>query len=313
MSVGLQEKRFPSATGVCDIVYRCYMPQEIRGAVVLVHGMAEHIARYDAFARFLAENGLYVAGFDLPSHGKSYREGMPRGFFGKEKGWENILLDIRAMGKLVKGENPSVPLILFGHSMGSLLTAEFMSRYGEDFDAYVMSGTSGPNFAAPIGAYIAKREIKKGKGMEPSEKLDKLCFGGFSKKVPHAQTAFDWLTRDPAVVEAYSNDPLCGFPFTPYGYLDMLEAMQRIASAPWAQKVPNKPVLLISGDKDPVGQMGKGVKKVYGYLKHSGHKKAAMKLYPGARHELLNENNREEVYNDVLLFIEAVAAEGEFA
>ena len=221
MSITQKERKFSSATGLCDIVYRQWIPEEIRGAVVLVHGMSEHIARYDIFAKFLAENGFLVSGMDLPSHGKSWKEGLPRGFFGTEDGWGKVLLDIRALCAIVRRENPQVSVTLFGHSMGSLLSADYVSRYTNDFDAVVLCGTSGPNPAAVVGRFVANREIKAGRGMEPSPKLDKLCFGSFAKRVPHAKSNFDWLNRDEEGVKLYIEDSLCGFPFTPYGYFPL--------------------------------------------------------------------------------------------
>ncbi len=164
MSITQKERKFSSATGLCDIVYRQWIPEEIRGAVVLVHGMSEHIARYDIFAKYLAENGFLVSGMDLPSHGKSWKEGLPRGFFGTEDGWGKILLDIRALCAIVRRENPQVSVTLFGHSMGSLLSADYVSRYTNDFDAVVLCGTSGPNPAAVVGRFVANREIKAGRG-----------------------------------------------------------------------------------------------------------------------------------------------------
>ena len=311
MGITQKERRFPSATGVCDIVYRQWIPEEIRGTVVLVHGMSEHIARYDIFAKFLAENGFLVSGLDLPSHGKSWKEGLPRGYFGKEDGWGKMLLDIRTLCAVVRKENPQTSVTLYGHSMGSLLSADYVSRYTNDFDAVVLSSTSGPNPAAVLGRFIANREIKAGRGMEPSPKLDKLCFGSFAKRIPNAKTPLDWLNRDEEGVRLYIEDSLCGFPFTAYGYADLMTGLGHVASPKWAAKVPDMPILLISGDKDPVGAMGKGVKKVSKYLVNSGHTHVTFKLYPGARHEILNGICRNEVYGDVLLFMEAVAAGGE--
>ena len=311
MSITQKERRFPSATGLCDIVYRQWVPEEIRGTMVLVHGMSEHIARYDAFARYLAENGFLVSGLDLPSHGKSWKEGMPRGYFGTEDGWGKTLMDIRTLCATVRKENPQVSVTLYGHSMGSLLSADYISRYTNDFDAVVLSSTSGPNHLSVIGRIIANREIKAGRGMEPSPKLDKLCFGNYSKKVTHPKTYFDWLNRDEEAVRMYREDPLCGFPFTAYGYVDLMTGLGHVANPKWAAKVPNMPILIISGEMDPVGGMGKGVKKVNKFLENSGHTHVTFKLYPGARHEILNETNRQEVYGDVLLFLEAVAAGGE--
>ena len=311
MSITQKERRFPSATGLCDIVYRQWIPEEVRGALVLVHGMSEDIARYDAFAKYLAENGFLVSGLDLPSHGKSWKEGMPRGYFGTEDGWGKMLLDIRTLCATVRRENPQVSVTLYGHSMGSLLSADYVSRYTNDFDAVVLSSTSGPNRLSTIGRFIANREIKAGRGMEPSPKLDKLCFGNYNRKMPHPKTDFDWLNRDEEAVRAYIEDPVYGFPFTAYGYVDLMTGLGHVANAKWAAKVPDLPILIISGEMDPVGGMGKGVRKVSRYLQNSGHTRVTFKLYPGARHEILNEINRQEVVGDVLLFLEAVAAGGE--
>lgn len=311
MSIIQKERRFPSATGLCDIVYRQWVPEEVRGAVVLVHDMAEHIARYDAFGKFLAENGFLVSGLDLPSHGKSWKEGMPRGYFGTEDGWGKTLLDIRSLCALVRRENPQVSVTLFGQGMGSLLGQDYVARYTNDFDAVVLCGTAGPSPLAPFRRFLCNREIKAGRGTESSGKLDRLCFGRFAKKLPGAKTPFDWLTREEETVKAYMDDPLCGFSFTACGYGDLFGAMSHIASTKWAAKVPDLPILLLSGDADPVGDMGKGVKKVNRSLQSSGHTHLTMRLYPGARHELLNETNRQEVYSDALLFLEAVAAGGE--
>jgi alpha-beta hydrolase superfamily lysophospholipase len=163
-----------------------------------------------------------------------------------------------------------------------------------------------------FGKFLARREIHKGRGMEPSSMLDKLCFGAFGKSVKQADTPCDWLSRDKERVAQYMGDPLCGFPFTPWGYLALFCATGRIASIAWAKKVPDKPILLLSGDRDPVGQMGKGVKKVYKHLSQTGHNHVEMRLYPEGRHEMHNELNRKEVFEDYLLFLESVEAGGEF-
>lgn len=311
MNISIKERSFPSATGLCDTVYRFYLPQEVRGAVVVVHGMAEHQLRYETLCRYLAGNGFAVATMDLPSHGKSRREGLPVGFFGREKGFDKVLEDIRHLIRLLRSEYPSTGLILYGHSMGSILTALFMSRFGEECDGYLLSGTTGPNPAAKIGRLIAKWQIQRGKGEQPSQLLDKLAFGGFNKKFRNPKTPFDWLSRDEKAVQAYIDDPLCGFAFTPYGYDEVFAATGQIASASWANRVPKRPIMLLSGDRDPVGQMGKGVKKVYQLLKQTGHSQVELKLYTNGRHEMHNELNRSEVWLDMLLFLETVLIQGE--
>ena len=311
MSITQKERRFPSATGLCDIVYRQWIPEEIRGAVVLVHDKAEHIARYDVFSKYLAENGFMVAGLDIPSHGKSWKEGLPRGFFGTEDGWGKILSDIRTLCATVRRENPQVSVTLFGNALGSMLSQDYISRYTNDFDAAILCGTPSLDHMAYFRRFLCNREIKAGRGMVPSPKLEALFFGNFSRRIPNSKTAFDWLSFDEENVNAYVSDPLCGFAFTPYGYASILGALGQISNAKWAAKVPDIPVLVLSGDMDPVGNMGKGAKKAARCLESSGHTCVTCKLYAGARHEILHESCRQEVYEDVLLFLEAVAAGGE--
>lgn len=311
MSIVTKERRFPSATKLCDIRCRFWIPEEPRLCMLIVHGMAEHIDRYDEMGRFLAENGILTAGLDLPSHGKSRKEGMPFGYFGEKDGWKCILKDIATLRDILRADYPQTAIVLFGHSMGSFLAQSAMGGMGDSFEGFVLSGTSGPNPLAGFGKFLCKWEIFRGRGHEPSEKLNKLCFSSYASSVKNAKTPFDWLSRDEKRVAAYVNDPLCGFPFTPWGYYEMMKALTTICSAKWAATVPDKPVFLLSGDADPVGQMGKGVRKVYENLKKTGHGQIAFKLYEGGRHEMHNETNREEVLGDLLLFLESVAVQGE--
>ena len=313
MPVTCKDRRFPSATKLCDLRARFFIPEEPRLCVLIVHGMAEHIERYNEMGQFLAENGILAAGFDLPSHGKSRKEDTPYGYFGREDGWGCILRDIAALRDTLRAEYPQTAIVLYGHSMGSFLVQDAMARMGDTFEGFVLSGTSGPNKAAVFGKWLCKWEINRGRGEIPSKKLNDLCFGKYAATVKNAKTPFDWLSRDDARVAEYIRDPLCGFPFTPWGYYEMLSALTRICSLKWAQKVPDRPVFLLSGTRDPVGQMGKGVEKVYRNLINSGHTHVAMKLYEGGRHEMHNETNRSEVLSDMLLFLESVGVQGERA
>lgn len=309
-NISFRERRFPSASGVCDIRYRMWIPEDPCAAVQIAHGMAEHIDRYDAFARFLASNGVLVYGMDIAGHGKSVRAGMPLGFFGDENGWDAILQDMRTLHDIAKKEFPALPNILFGHSMGSFIARTYAGRNGEDFEAFVFSGTAGKNPVLPIGMMLAKSEIKKTGGRTPSEKLFKMSFGAYNKAFKPNRTENDWLSRDTEQVDCYVADPLCGFPFTSSAMLEVFKGLGEVSSAKWASRVPKRPILLMSGAMDPVGGMGKGVRQVAGWLEKTGHS-VEMKLYEGGRHEMLNETNRADVYNDVLLFIETVMAEGE--
>ncbi|MDO4564161.1 MAG: alpha/beta fold hydrolase [Clostridia bacterium] len=310
MELVLREKRFPSATGLCDCRYRVWQPAEVRGAVQLTHGMAEHIDRYDEFARYLAGEGFLVYGMDNPGHGKSIGKDMPLGFFGDENGWRNLILDMRTLYNRMKADYPATAFILFGHSMGSFMARSYSARFPGDFEAYVFSGTAGKNPVAKLGRFLANREIKKGLGRQPSLSLHKMSVGGYNKKFKNAKTPNDWLTRDEAIVSRYEADEKCGFPFTACGMRDMLDGLIEVSDKGWAKAVPKKPILLIAGDHDPVGSFGKGVLQVKNRLEASGHE-VCCKLYENGRHEMLNELNRDEVFGDVLLFLETVTAMGE--
>lgn len=310
MGIVVKEKHFPSSTGICEVYYRIWAPAEPRACVQIIHGMAEHIDRYHDFATFLAENDILVFGMDLPGHGKSVGKDQPLGYFGESNGWDHLIQDNKTMHDAVMKDYPSVACILFGHSMGSFLARTYAGRMGVDFDAFVFSGTAGANPALPIAKMIAKSAIKKGQGKAPNEKLNKLSFGAYNKKFKDARTEYDWLSRDTASVDKYVEDPLCGFCFTSCAFFDLFTGLAEVSNLNWAKRVPKRPIFLMSGTNDPVGGMGKGVRQVDQWLEKSEHN-VTMKLYPQGRHEMLNETNRAEVYNDVLLFIETVCANGE--
>jgi alpha-beta hydrolase superfamily lysophospholipase len=194
--------------------------------------------------------------------------------------------------------------------MGSFLARTYAGRDGADFDALIFSGTAGSNPVLGIGKLIAKSEIKKTGGKQPSITLFNMSFGSYNKAFKPNRTVNDWLSRDNAKVDAYVADENCGFPFTAHAMYDVFTGLTEVSNEKWAKRVPKRPILVMSGAKDPVGGAGKGVKQVYGWLKKTGHD-VELKLYEDGRHEMLNEINRKDVYNDVLLFINAVEAMGE--
>lgn len=310
MKFTVKERRFPSATGLGQIRARCWIPEDPVAAVQLTHGMAEHIDRYEEFACYLAEQGVLVYGQDHAGHGKSTPD-SPRGYFGASGGWDALVSDMHTLYGMMKPDYPAIPFILFGHSMGSFLARTYASRSGNDFDAFVFSGTAGKNPALPIAKLIAKWQIKRHGAEQPSKLLNDLAFGGYNKAVGSDRTAFDWLSTTESNVDRYIADPLCGFPFSAAAMLDLFNGLGEIGAKDWAKAVADKPILIVSGDNDPVGgKKASGVLEVANALKRTGHT-VELKIYSGDRHEILNEANAAEVYGDIALFIRTVEAMGE--
>ena len=287
---------------------RAWTPDAPRAAIQIAHGMAEHGGRYEDFAMAMAREGIAVYAPDHAGHGKSAAPDA-YGYFYAKHGWRRAVDDLHAVRASIEERHPGVPLILLGHSMGSLMARSYITRYGEGLRGVILSGTGGPNPLLPVGKLLAAIEMRRLPAHKPSLLIDKLVFGAYSKPFAPARTPFDWLSRDPAQVDAYIADPGCGFPFTAAGYRDVFMGLGEIQAKSWAPSVPaGLPVLIISGERDPVGAMGKGVRWVEKALRDAGVREVECVLYPGARHELLNETNRAEVYADVAAWVSRVLA-----
>lgn len=301
-----QERQIPSATGLGELCVRLWIPEntEIRGLVQIAHGMAEHMERYADFAGFLNGKSYLVAGADHAGHGKSLLPGEPPGYFGEEKGWEKLVEDVHGVSGLLRDAYPGLPLILLGHSMGSFLARSYAARYGQDgADAYIFSGTAGTNALLPMARLLVKRAIRREGAKGGGESFNKLAFGAYAKAIPDARTPFDWLCTDSAIVNAYMQDPLCGFVFTLGGFRDLFDGLYEIQQKDWARETARKPILLFSGIEDPVGgKRAKGVREVAKRLEDAGHD-VELILYEGGRHEMLNEVRKQRVYEDVLSFL----------
>lgn len=301
----VQNITYPSATGECTIHATLWLPEgEPRAVLQIAHGMAEHKERYAAFAEFLNQNGVAVAANDHAGHGESIKDESMLGYFAKEDGWMKVVQDIHTLRDIVCGKFPNAPYLLMGHSMGSFLARSYAVKFGSGVKAFIFSGTAGSNPVLGPAKLIAKSEIKKNGAIKPSQKLNDLSFGAYNKQFQPARTGFDWLSRDEHQVDLYVADPLCGFIFTAEGMYDLFTGLSAIGNKAWAAQVPNVPILLMSGAEDPVGSNGKGVKQVEKWLLDTGHN-VTCTLYPGGRHEMLNEVNRDEVMEDVLAFINA--------
>lgn len=282
----------------------CWLPEKdtkIIGLVQLAHGMAEHILRYDAFARFLAQKGFIVFGNDHRGHGKSIIAPDDKGFFAAENGFAKVVEDLRAVTLYMKEQYPGLPLFFFGHSLGSFLTRRYTQLYGESLAGVIISGTGADQgLLGQLGYMLAKWERFRKGPRTPSPLMDRLIFGSFNKAFAPARTAFDFLSREEAAVDRYIKDDACGFICSTSFYMDLLSGIALIHRPDEISKTPRQlPLLFISGEQDPVGDFGKGVRNVLQLYRKIGIEDICWKLYPKARHELLHETNAKEVQNDI--------------
>ncbi|MBQ8762805.1 MAG: lysophospholipase [Clostridia bacterium] len=299
MEIIRKEYSVPSKSGVADVYARCWFPKEEPKAIFqIVHGMAEHGERYEDFAHFLCKKGFAVLVDDHVGHGKSVKSDDDLGYFGENNGWDAFVEDERALTELITSEYSDIPVIFFGHSMGSFIAREYIRRYGKDerIKAAVFCGSSGKNPAAAIAVMLADA-IAKAKGSRHRSKfIDKIAFGPYNKKT-EGRTPFDWLSTDKTEVDKYMADKYCGFLFTAAGYKDLFTILDKVSGKDWYNSINESlPLLIISGEDDPVGTYGKGIKQIYNDLKTAGKKDVTLKLYSGMRHEILNETDRIQVY-----------------
>lgn len=304
--VRMSESTFLSSDGKTRIRYREYLPEgEGKAIVQIAHGIAEHIERYDAFARFLSENGYIVVLNDHLGHGASLADPEDLGFFSEERGWINAVEDMRALHDLSCARFPGKPYYLFGHSMGSFLSRTYIIRYQTGLDGVILSGTGHQprvliRAGLALGAVEARRKGKRYK----SRLLYDAAFGSYNKGIVKLRTNYDWLSRDEAQVDAYANDPLCGWMPSVGMIMDMLGGIDFITRPQNIKKMKKTlPIHFMSGDRDPVGENGKGVIRAYKAFRKAEMKDVTIRFYPGGRHEMLNELNRDEVYDDILTWL----------
>lgn len=272
-----------------------------RAIIQISHGMCEHTGRYIPFFRFLAKEGFIVCGHDHLGHGKTCQDPAKLGYIAPDNGYHYLVEDLHAVSLHLKKLYPDLPLFLFGHSMGSMIVRLYLSKYASLIAGAVLCGTAGPNPASKAGMALCRAVISSKGEMYRSPALYKLVFGSYNRRYNHPRTEYAWLSRDEAAVQAYMQDPLCGFPFTASGYLDLISLQYYSNTRLWYKTLPQDlPLLLISGSMDPVGNYGKGISAVERQLRHAGILNLTVWIYPQARHELLNELNREEVMQDVL-------------
>lgn len=298
----VEEFFYPSCDGEHQVHAVLWLPEngQPRGVVQLVHGICEYILRYDPFARWLAERGFAVCGNDHLGHGKTAKGPEEYGYF---TDWKCLVQDVHSLRAAMGERFPSLPYFLLGHSMGSFVARTYLIDYPGTLTGALISGT-GQESAATVA--LGKLVTSLGDPHKVNKLFYKLSIGAYNNAFKPTRTSADWICRDEAVVDAYLADPLCSFQTTAGMNHAMMIGLQYI-SAPenLAKMDKNTPVYFFAGDRDPVGAMGKGVRKVEGFFRDAGVKDVTVKLYPGGRHEMLNETNRQEVFADTLAWIEA--------
>ena len=300
----LRKGSFPSADGTSRVAYYIFTPYKEPTAILQIsHGMSEHIMRYEPFADFLCEYGVVVCGNDHIGHGNTSPDDASLGYI-PPNGADMMVADLGKMTELIRAEYPTLPHILLGHSMGSFLAREYLAQYKDSTDAAIISGTAGPESPTGAGKLAAKLNMKLFGERNRSEFIYNLAFGSYSKKYPKGSSEYLWLSRDEDIQKDYAEDKFCGFRFTAAAYYALFDLLGRVSKKSWAESVcKDTPILMISGDMDPVGNYGKGVMKIYNRLKAAGVPDLSLKLYADGHHELLNEINRYEVFADIIAWM----------
>jgi alpha-beta hydrolase superfamily lysophospholipase len=275
-----------------------------RAVLQIAHGLTEHSARYARLAAALNMAGYAVYANDHRGHGPK-AAAADLGHFADEGGWDKVVGDLWTLNRLIAAEQPGVPIVFLGHSLGSFLGRGFIAKHSDALAGAALSGSSGkPPAIATLGRLIAREErLRLGKRGK-SDPIFQLWFGEFNKPFKPARTASDWLSRDEKEVDAFVADPLCGFPFTTQLAIDVLDALPRVTSRKSLAAIrKDLPIYVFSGERDPVGANIKGLIQD---LKAAGFTQLTTRIYPGARHETLNETNRDEVTRDLIAWLDGI-------
>ncbi len=302
-----EELYFESRDGRSRLHGVKYVPEggRIRCIVQVIHGMAEYVERYEELARFLTDRGCLVVGEDHLGHGGSVGGGL-KGYFCEQDPPTVVVRDVHRLKKMIQEEYPALPYILLGHSMGSFILRDYLTRYGTGIQGAIIMGTGD----------MRKTDIRMGKaisvleelfrgGKHPSRLLNRLAFRGYNSRIQNPRTPVDWLSANTENVDRYMKDDRCGFLFTINGFQTLLELVNRAVFPKDMGRIPRElPLLVISGEEDPVGGYGAGVRRVYEKYKAAGLQNVTLKLYPGDRHEILNEEDAETVMNDIYEWME---------
>ncbi len=308
-----EEFYFDSRDGMSKIHAVRYTPEEgalvdgkPRAVLQIIHGMAEYAERYEKTAKFFTDRGFVVTGEDHLGHGRTVEEGGIYGYFCPRDPATVVVRDVHRLKKMTQALYPGVPYVILGHSMGSFILRNYIFRYGTGIQGAVIVGT-GMQPPAVVGSAKAAAAVQKVfcGGRHVSRLIDRMAFGSYNKRIENARTPFDWISRDEGNVDRYIADPLCGFTFTVNGFQTLFELISRVQKKENLEKVPKElPIFMVSGTDDPVGDYGEGVQRAYQSLADAGLQRLQIKMYKGARHELLNEADGETVMQDICDWME---------
>jgi alpha-beta hydrolase superfamily lysophospholipase len=278
-----------------------------KGVVQIAHGMAEHSERYARFAAALTAAGYAVYAQDHRGHGNTARTAEDEGYFTDTGGFATVVDDLHLVTVRAKAEHPALPFFLLGHSMGSFLARSYAARFGVELEGLILTGTSGdPGLLGKVGQLVATLEGRVRGRRHKSALLNNLTFGQYNKAFQPTRTDFDWLSRDEAEVDKYIEDTRCGNVFTSGFFADLLGGIAEVSSDQTVSRVPKDlPIHLVSGSMDPVGDRTVGVQQVASQYRRLGVADVTTKFWPDARHEVLNETNRDEVFAELIGWLDA--------
>jgi alpha-beta hydrolase superfamily lysophospholipase len=283
---------------------------DIKATLLIVHGMAEHSGRYANFAQFLADHGIEVATYDQLGHGQTIKSTDELGFFGIEHPVQSLLKDVIIMADTLKARHDNVPHFIMGHSMGSFIVRTVLKHHAQEFTGAILMGTADASplvkILLPLNKILAKAAPKKPNTVF-AEIMNKVLNSKLNNRISSSE--FAWLSEDTANIEAYEADPLTGFDFTNNGFLTLFTLMQAGLHKGWATTI-NKdfPMLFVSGENDPIGNMGRGIRAIIGNLQQQGFSNVNPRLYPNMRHEPLHEQHHSVVYRDILHWLRHLSA-----
>lgn len=309
MSFITHEISLPSTDGKHRLYAEIHEPADRApiGVVQICHGMVDHIGRYKRLGEYLTDNGYIFAGHCHLGHGKTANGRDELGFFAEKNGADIVVKDVGVMNAYLRDRYPTLPITLLGHSMGSFIARLYAKEHPKTISGLIIHGTGGPNPAVPLGkALVSLISLFRGK-RHRSGFVKAIAFMGYNSRFPKEEGTSAWLSRDPSVAEEKAKDEYGNFTFTLSAYKDLFRFVGTSNSKKcFDAYLTSLPTLIVSGEDDPVGGFGKGVRRVYSELYKRGVKDLSLKLYPGARHELFNELNSEEIFGDIVAWLSGV-------